>query len=254
MVKQIIASIQARMASSRLPGKVTKPIIGVPMLALQVERLSKSRLVDEIVVATTTSARDDQIVSLCDDIGVAHFRGPEDDVLRRLSDLVVSLEVDIHVECFGDSPLVDPQILDEFVGYFLKHEGDLDLVTSTLRTTYPPGMEFMVYRGKTLVQVDSIVAAGDPLREHAGYNITRYPEIFSIANLDAPDHFRAPEIALEVDSPEDFALVSEVFSHFHHQRREHFGLAEILSFISANEALSEQNKNVFRRWKALRDE
>lgn len=254
MVRRVIASIQARMGSSRLPGKVTKPITGVPMLALQVERLRKSRLVDEIVVATTTSARDDQIVSLCEDIGVAHFRGPEHDVLRRLSELVASFEVDIHAECFGDSPLMDPQILDEFIGYFLKHDGGLDLVTSTLRTTYPPGMEVMVYRGDTLVEVDSIVPAGDPLREHAGYNITRYPEIFSIANLDAPHHFRAPEIALEVDSPEDFELVSEVFSHFHRQRRKHFGLAEILSFVEANEALLEKNKKVFRRWKALRNE
>lgn len=242
------------MGSTRLPGKVTKSMNGHPMLALQIERLRKSRLVDEIVVATTTNVLDNQIASLCEEIGVSCWRGPEDDVLTRVSELVASFEIDIHIECFGDSPLVDPQIVDEFVGYFLKHERDYDLVTNTLRTTYPPGMEVMVYRGATLQEANRLVAPNDRLREHAGYNITRFPKLFSIASLDAPDYLRAPEIVLEVDSREDFVLISEVFSNFYNQGKQHFGLAEILTFARENEALFEKNKNVHRRWKTLRGE
>ena len=99
---KIGATIQARMGSSRLPGKVLKPIMGRPMLALQIERIQRSMLIDEVVVATSVRADDDAIERLTEDLGVACFRGSEDDVLGRVLGALNAFEIDLHVEFMGD--------------------------------------------------------------------------------------------------------------------------------------------------------
>src|SRR3989337_2516958 len=118
---RIIGSIQARMSSTRLPGKVLKEICGKPMLLRQVDRIRKSYLLDDIIVATTTSSHDDEIVELCKRHNVTCFRGSEDDVLNRIACLVQEFRADVHVEFFGDSPLTDAHIVDGLIGYYLKY-------------------------------------------------------------------------------------------------------------------------------------
>jgi spore coat polysaccharide biosynthesis protein SpsF len=156
------------------------------------------------------------------------------------------------VECFGDSPLVDPQIVDEFLGYFLKHRDSLDGVSSTLETTYPPGLEVLAYWGRVIVDVNGLVALDDPLREHAGFNIGRFPRAFRIESLRAPEEFHEPELYLEVDTIEDFEVVAAVFEHFK-ARGSSFGLGEILGFLRAKPEIPDRNRAVERRWRALRE-
>ena len=115
---KIVASIQARMGSSRLPGKVLKDICGKPMLLWHLERIKRSRLLDDVIIATTTSEKDDELISFCNQHSVSYFRGSENDVLKRVSALINHHEIDIHIELCGDSPLTDPQIIDEFVGFY----------------------------------------------------------------------------------------------------------------------------------------
>ena len=115
----IVASIQARMGSTRLPGKVLADICGKPMLLWQVERIRKSRLIDEVVVATTTSSKDDQIEQFCIKNKISFYRGSEEDVLKRISSLIKDFKINLHLEFCGDTPLSDPQIIDEFIGYYL---------------------------------------------------------------------------------------------------------------------------------------
>lgn len=248
----IVASIQARMGSSRLPGKVLKEICGKPMLLWQIERLRKSRLLDDIIVATSIEKQDDIIEEFCRQHKVTCFRGSENDVLNRIASLIRHYNIDIHVECYGDSPLIDPQIVDEFVGYYLKNQNIIDYVSNSIKTTYPPGQEVVVYSGKILDDIEITLAISDPLREHVGYNITRFPNKYRIVSLEAPMHFFKPNIYLEVDTIEDFAFISEVIRYFYDNNIESPSLSQMLAFLNVFPDLAMQNSMVPRRWKNLR--
>lgn len=249
---KIVASIQARLGSTRLPGKVLKKINGKPMLLRHIERLRRSRLLDEIIVATTTNPSDDAIVEFCKANGVKYYRGSEDDVLDRIASMIDEHNIDIHVECFGDSPLTDPHIVDEVVGYYLKNREKFDFVSNSLATTYPPGQEVLVYEGKCLVDANRTVPKDELLREHVSIHITQNPEKYRIKNLEAPEYYHFPDIYLEVDTPEDFEMISEIFNHFDNKGFSHFSLAQILDFLLENSDLVELNNKVQRRWKEFR--
>ena len=138
---KVLASIQARMGSSRLPGKVLSDICGKPMLLWQIERILNSKFVNEIVVSTSISKNDDQIIEFCNKHNIKSYRGSENDVLNRISSTLKLHKSDLHVECFGDSPLIDSQLIDDFINYYIK-ENDKDLyLSSALRTTYPPELK-----------------------------------------------------------------------------------------------------------------
>jgi spore coat polysaccharide biosynthesis protein SpsF len=110
-----LLTIEARMRSSRLPGKVLMPIMGVPMLALMIERLKNARMIDGIVVATTDNGSEDPIAKLAGEMGVGCFRGSEEDVLLRVLKAAQHYEADVIVETTGDCPLNDPAIVDKVV-------------------------------------------------------------------------------------------------------------------------------------------
>ena len=115
----ISASIQARMGSTRLPGKVLKKINGKPMLLWQVERLRECNSLKDIIIATTTNREDDKIVQLCIENSISYFRGSENDVIDRVSSLIEEYKIDIHVECVGDSPLIVPVTISTLLKYFV---------------------------------------------------------------------------------------------------------------------------------------
>ena len=250
----IVASIQARMGSERLPGKVLADICGKPMLQWQIERLKKSNLINDIVVATTNSKKDEPIIEFCLKNNLKFFRGSESDVLKRVSNLIKEFKVDIHIECCGDSPLIDPQIVDQFLEIYLQNIHKVDYLTNSLSTTYPPGMEVTIYKGETLNIVDELIDMDDQFREHVGYNITRFNEKFNLRNIEAPPNFNYPEIYLEVDNKEDLILMRNIFGYFKSINKNHFNLAEILQMLKAKPELSKINCNVHRRWKVLREE
>ena len=247
---KIAATIQARTGSSRLPGKVLLPILGRPMLALQVERIRQSRLIDEIILSTSLDKRDDPIERLARESGVSCFRGSETDVLGRVVGALKSFRVDIHVEFLGDSPLPDPLLVDSFIGFYLKHSDQYDYVTNGLKTTYPPGAEVSLYPSRVLFDAEQH-ANDAALREHVGCHITRHPERYRICNLEAPPWFHEPELYLEVDTQEDFEVISAIYEHFY-PKNPGFGLAEIIQFMKDHPELSERNRHVERRWKAFR--
>jgi len=245
----ITATIQARMGSSRLPGKTLKPILGRPLLWYQVQRLKQSRLIDRIVVATSVDPGDDVIVEACSEWGVDVFRGSEDDVLQRVVDCLKANEVDVHVECQGDNPIPDPHLVDAFIGYFLKNRDRLDYVTNALKTTYPPGAEVSVYKAETLIRAETMVE-DVALREHVGIHIYQKPDQFRIENLEAPAWLTWPDIHFEVDTDEDFALISGVIEHFW-EENPGFSLGQAIQFVQSS-GLDELNADVPRRWKAFR--
>ena len=251
---KIVASIQARLGSTRLPEKVLKEIHGKPMLLWHVERLKQSRLLDDVVVATTTSKKDDKIVEFCNSNNIRYFRGSEEDVLDRIASMIETNQIDIHVECFGDSPLTDAHIVDEYIGYLLKNRDKLDFVSNSIETTYPPGQEVLVYKGEAIIEANTTTSKDDPLREHVSIHIYKHPEKYRIESLTAPQYYHYPDVYLEVDTEDDFEVVNEIFNHFIQQGKEYFSLAQILDYLLMNPRLVDLNRNVERRWKEFRDD
>jgi spore coat polysaccharide biosynthesis protein SpsF len=247
---RIDATIQARTRSTRLPNKVMKKIVGKPMLQLQVERLQQSRLIDRIIIATTVLPQDDVIESLADDLGISCFRGSEADVLGRVVGALKAFDVELHFESKGDNPMPFHGLIDSMIGYYLKFADQFDYVTNALKTTYPPGTDTIIYPSEVLIDAEKQIAPDDPLREHVGIHIYQYPDRYRIHNVEAPPWYHVPDLHLEVDTDDDFALVTKIFEHFW-DSNPGFSLSQVIEFAQ-QEQLSKINKGVERRWKKYR--
>ena len=182
-------------------------------------------------------------------IGCEVYHDSEHDVAGRITSLVTEYNVDVH-EFYGDSPLVDPQIIDEFIGYYLKNSSGLII--------YLMSFYFLSSRIRISLYSSDIIhgisrlSINDSLREHA-YNITRFPDKYRLSSISAPSYFRHPDLFLEVDTVEDFEVMSSLIQYFVDKGSEHFSLTQILDFASNHPVLFSQNKFVERRWKKLRN-
>lgn len=246
---RIDATIQARMGSSRLPGKVLLPVAGRPLLARIVERIRQSRLIDRVIVATSDSPQDDCVADLAEELGTECFRGSENDVLGRVTGALRAFDVDVHVEFQGDNAVPDAAVIDGVVGYFLKHRDCIDYVTTALKTTYPPGSEVSVYAAATLYAAERDAEPQRP-REHVGPHIYQRPETFRIANLEAPPSLCHPDLHFEVDTAEDYEVVCRIYDHFLPDNPA-FTLLDAVQF-ALRSGVCEANRDVPRRWAAYR--
>jgi len=247
---KIVATVQVRMGSSRLPGKSLMLVNGKPLLGHLLDRLALCRKLDEVVVATSTSSENDEIECYCVQRGTRCFRGSEDDVLGRMLASLQSRSATIGVEVFGDCPLIDPALVDEMVGLFLS-DSSLDWIGNDLVTSYPPGMEVEVFKVSSFA--DSASRSCDPLiREHGTLFMRQHPNFYKIRNIEAQGALRRPELELEVDTVEDLQVFDAVMEFFGNERR--FGIAELIEFMDANPRLKERNATVPRLWKAFRQE
>ena len=139
---RVVALIQARMGSTRLPGKVLSPILGVPMIEMLLRRLSKSKEVDEIVVATSVDPKNDDLQSTVECLGYRCTRGSENNVLKRFYESAKMTKADIIVRITGDCPLVDPELVDKHVQAFKKEK--VDYYSNVDPASYPDGLDIEV--------------------------------------------------------------------------------------------------------------
>lgn len=251
MPAKIDATIQARMGSSRLPGKVLMRVAGAPLLARIAERIGQSRLIDRVIIATSDSPQDDPIAELATALGAPCFRGSENDVLGRVAGALRAFDVEIHVEFQGDNALPDPLLIDSVVGYFLKNRDVADYVTTALRTTYPPGSEVSVYAAATLYEAEAKAEPQRP-REYVGPHIYQRPDLFRIVNLDAPVCHRYPDLHFEVDTREDYEVICRLYEHFLPENPG-FGLSDAIG-LALKTGLCELNRGVQRRWREYRQD
>lgn len=249
---KVSATIQARTGSQRLPEKVLLPILGDPMIARQIERIRKMRLIDEVIIATTTNPADDRIEDLAHKLGVACFRGSEDLVLDRVIEALKFFSVDAHVSFSGDCPLLDPTIVDSVVEVYLENKDVYDFVCTGLTTTFPAGLDVTVYSAEVLYDVDRLVT-NPAEREHVGVHIKSRPKRYRILNIQAPPRYRHPDLFLEVDSAEDFEVVRVIYEALYPTNPD-FQLPDIVNFMNENPVLAESNRDVQRRWKEFRSE
>jgi spore coat polysaccharide biosynthesis protein SpsF len=203
----VVTIIQARMTSTRLPGKVMKDVGGKPMLEFQVERLRRAREVGRLLAATTTNVADDPIVELCGLMGVTCFRGPEEDVLERYHSAAVLHRADVVVRITSDCPLIDPSVFDTVVGTYLDHRGQYDYVSNILQRSYPRGLDCEAFSFAALDRVHR-EATAKPEREHVTLRIHSRPEQFRLGNVACEeDHSRH---RWTVDTAEDLELIRKI--------------------------------------------
>lgn len=235
-----VATIEARMTSSRLPGKILRPIMGRPMLELLIERLSRAKCVDQIVVATTINPTDDVTEALARKLGVGCFRGSEDDVLDRVLRAARSAQADTIVEITGDCPLIDPAVIDKIFEAYLTHK--VDYASNNLNRTYPLGLDTQVFAFKVLEEVASLT--DDPAdHEHVSLYIYEHPERYTLHNVESGLPERYEQIRLTVDTPEDFALITAIYEALYPANPE-FALADVLSLLDSRPELAAMNTHV----------
>lgn len=222
-----VATVEARMASSRLPGKILKDLLGKPSLERLVERARRATLVDEVVVATTVSPQDDAVEAWAKKAGVSFYRGSEDDVLLRVLEAAKAHRADLIVELTGDCPLLDPSLIDEVIAHYL--ENGFDYVSNNKERSYPRGFDTQIFSTKVLDEVNRLTKdAAD--HEHVSLYIYEHPERYKLSTLRAPEPLYGPDIRLCVDTPEDFRVVESIYQGLHPQKPA-FDAYDIMDFL-----------------------
>ncbi|HZP68484.1 MAG TPA: NTP transferase domain-containing protein [Pseudolabrys sp.] len=201
----MLAVIQARVSSARLPGKVLRPLAGRPMLARLIDRLRTAERIGDIVVATSAGKDDDAIAGLCGELSVRCFRGPLDDVSERLALAAEDMHAEAFVRINGDSPLMCPGIVDAVVALYAKE--DVDLATNVQTRTFPKGLSVEAIRLEALRRAQKMMLPGEA--EHVTAAFYRRARDFRITNFASGHDWGA--IQMSVDTPADFTLMEAMF-------------------------------------------
>jgi spore coat polysaccharide biosynthesis protein SpsF len=218
----IVIIVQARMGSTRLPGKILKEVLGKPLLDYEMEQLHRVKHARTLAVATTVASVDDAVEAHCHKKGYKVFRGSEEDVLERYVQAARSLHADVVVRVSADCPLIDPAVVDDAIDLYLTNTPFVDYVSNTLERTYPRGLDVEVISFNALQEAHLLTASAEE-REHVTPYIWRHPEIYQLLPLtqgkDESSH------RWTVDTEEDFALIKNILEalyptvpHFHKDR------------------------------------
>ncbi len=244
--KKIVATIEVRMTSSRLPGKPMMKILDKPMLSQLIERVMKCNEIDEIVVATTSNDTDDEIEELAKDMNVKCFRGSEEDVLGRVLNAAKYCNAEIILELWGDSPLIDSSILKNLIEYYIKN--NFDCIGTTLpnfKKTYPMGFSALIFSRKVLEEVDKIGIEPD-YRENVSNYIYEHPEKYKITALPCPKNLNIPNLRFTVDEYSDFQVVKQIFENLY-PKDPNFTAHDIVNFLDEYPEVRDLNKNVIQK-------
>lgn len=243
-MKKYVATIEARMRSSRLPGKILLPVLDRPILGYLIDRLKKVRSIDEIVLATTVNSADDPVAWFANSEGISVYRGSEEDVLLRVVDAAESVKADVIIEITGDCPIIDPEIVDQCIQIY-KHNTASYVGNAHIRS-YPDGMDVQVFSVTDLKKSGEMTT--DKLdREHVSLFMRNHPEIFPHLHLVAPDSIYWPELGLTLDEKPDFELLKTIIEHFHTIENPYFSCLDCVKYLRMHPELLELNSAVKRK-------
>lgn len=206
---KIAAIVASRMTSTRLPGKILKEMAGKPALVHLIDRLKKSKYLQEIVIATTVNATDDLVVETAKKEGAQYYRGSEMDVLARTVEAAESVQAEYIVEITSDCPLADAAVVDRVIEYMLEHPY-CDYVSNDLVRTYPLGLDVEIFRTRDLRVIEQNVQIPE-VREHVSLYFYTHPEQYYLANIEAPFFLHHPEYRLTLDTEEDYRLIRLIY-------------------------------------------
>jgi len=238
---KIVASIEARMGSSRLPGKVLKNFGDETTLSLLVKRLQKSKYLNDIVIATSVSSKDDLICNWCFENNISFFRGSEDDVLDRVVSAHEKMGTDLIVEITGDCPFTDPKIVDLAVQTFL--DNDYDVVTNCGNNlSWPMGMYAQVFSLEKLKWVNKNIS-DMVVHEHVSLYFYENPNLYDVYELIAPQNVSYPKMRIVLDYEEDFIFLTKIYESLSIKYNDFFGINDIVNLLESQPELLSINKH-----------
>lgn len=237
---KVVAILQARCNSSRLPNKILKPILGKPMIQWQIERLAQCTNIDDLIIATSVEDSDLPLVQLGNKLDVSVHRGSLNNVLERFYQVAIQTEPDLIVRLTGDCPLIDPSIVDKVI-HFMK-EGDFDYVSNSIEPSFPDGLDVEVFSFDTLKELYENANLSSE-KEHVTLFVANNKDKFKIGvyknSIDLSHH------RWTVDEPSDFKLVSAIFEGLVDLKNE-FGMSDILNFLENEPHLNDLNSDIQR--------
>lgn len=238
-----VAIVQARMGATRFPNKVMQPILGKPMIELLLERLSRSQLIDQIVLATSIDQRNLPLVEHVRGLGYAVCQGSENDVLERYYQAAASWQAGVVVRITGDCPLIDPAVVDDVIAAF--QQSGADYACNTYPPTYPDGLDTEVF---SFAALHSAWQRAD--QAHEREHVTPYMREsgrFRVLNVPSAEDHSA--LRWTVDEPEDLEVVQAVFEHF--SPRTDFGWQEVVQMTQEQPAIFAANRELTRNQGAV---
>jgi spore coat polysaccharide biosynthesis protein SpsF len=236
---KVVAVVQARMTSTRLPGKVLMEVLGKPLLRYETERIQKIPSIDEVVIATTTNKEDDPIAELCASLGVPVFRGSEPDVLSRYYEAAYQYNADVVVRFTADCPLIDPELSERVIRRYLDNNNRYDYCCTDYTTT-PRGTDTEIFSFATLREA-YCEGTLPKEREHVTYFIYSRPERYKICREPGRDGW--VKYRLTVDVPEDFELVKTIIEQLY-PKNPQFKLPDVISLLENNPELLNINSMI----------
>ncbi|MBI1938241.1 MAG: glycosyltransferase family protein [Ignavibacteriales bacterium] len=236
------AIVQARIGSTRLPGKIFKDLCGMPVLWHVVNRLSHSKFLDKIIVATTTLPEDDIIEKFCTENNILFSRGSSEDVLSRYYEAAKKFEAKIIIRITSDCPVIDPQILDKMIEEFIttSKAEKLDYMSNSVQRTFPRGFDAEIFTFAVLEKIFN-EAVQTYEREHVTPYIYQHPEIFRIKNFAGEKDYSFHRWT--VDTPEDYELIKKIYEALYDPQRI-FLFNDILKLFDREPGLISINQNI----------
>lgn len=230
---KMVCVIQARMGSTRLPGKVLMDIAGIPMLAHVIERSKAIKAVDEVVVATTTLKEDEAVIATAREYGAETFAGDLSDVLDRYYQAARQFEADVVMRVTADCPLLDPTVGDHVVSHY--EHGRVDYCSNVLPPTYPDGVNIEIVDFAALEKSWKVATLPSD-REHVTTYIRTHPEEFSVVNVESEEDMS--DLRWTVDAPEDLDFVRQIFGHMQDSGDEIPGVSEVIGILDSHPELA----------------
>ncbi|MFW5500402.1 MULTISPECIES: cytidylyltransferase domain-containing protein [unclassified Maridesulfovibrio] len=237
---KVTAIIQARMTSSRLPGKILMKVLGKPLLQLMIERVQQAHCIGSVVLATTTNKEDDPTEELGKALGIDVFRGSEDDVLDRFYRAAVKFGGEHIMRLTGDCPLIDPDFLDELATFYF--DGGYDYAINCLEPTLPDGLDAEIISMKALHEVHE-KAVRAPHKEHVTLYVRDNADDFKIGSWKHVEDYS--NMRWTVDNQEDFELVKNILETITPQKPD-FRMADIIGLLEENQDFLNLNAHINR--------
>jgi spore coat polysaccharide biosynthesis protein SpsF len=232
-----IIIVQARMGSTRLPGKILKKVMGKPLLEYQIERLKKVRNVDDVVIATTINQIDQPVKELCEKLHCSYFRGSENNVLLRYYEAAIKFKAECIVRVNADCPLIDPDIVGDIIEYYHLNYNEIDYVSNILEKSYPIGLHLEVFSMEALVRANHNANSATE-REHVTPYIYRNPDLFRLFSYSIQDDLS--KFRWTVDYPEDFKLIRIIIERLY-QNKKDFNMLDIINLMNSDASLMQIN-------------
>jgi spore coat polysaccharide biosynthesis protein SpsF len=245
----IICTVEARMNSTRFPGKILKKICGKTILEILFDQIKISKKLNNIVVATTKNKNDNAIIKVCQKNNINFYRGSENNVLKRLVETGTFYKADIIVQLTSDNPFIDPEMLDYMINFFLLSK-KIDYLTNNgfgifENRNIPYGLDIQIYYFKHLKSILSLAKKKD-LREHPSlYFYREGKKKYKLHNINLPKKFRINKYyRLTLDEPNDYILLKKIYFYFNSRKKLKLNTKNLAYFLKKNPLLCLINKNV----------